>query len=97
MPAWRGVPLFPCGKIPIGPQHTSSIIALRTGEKNQGVVGLRQTGLPEEYRTGPERALHGHRRTAIISYLVTAYYSLAILVPDAVGILENVQIGRTAD
>jgi hypothetical protein len=31
---------------------------------------------------------------AIISYLVTAYYSLAILVPDAAGILENVQIGR---
>jgi hypothetical protein len=29
--------------------------------------------------------------------LVTAYYSMAILVPDAAGVLENVQIGRTAD
>lgn len=35
--------------------------------------------------------------SAVINYLVTAYYSLAILVPDAVGVLENVQIGRSAD
>lgn len=49
VPAWRGVPIFPCGKSPISPQHTSSIIALRTGEKDQGVVGLHQTGIPEEY------------------------------------------------
>lgn len=34
---------------------------------------------------------------SIIRYLVTAYYSMAILVPDAVGILENAQIGRTAE
>ena len=31
---------------------------------------------------------------AIISYLVTAYYSAAVLVPDALGVLENVEIGR---
>jgi hypothetical protein len=29
----------------------------------------------------------------IISYLVSAYYSMAVLVPDALGILEDVQIG----
>jgi hypothetical protein len=28
------------------------------------------------------------------SYLVTAYYSAAVLVPDALGILEDVEIGR---
>jgi hypothetical protein len=27
-----------------------------------------------------------------MSYLVSAYYSTAILVPDAIGILENVNI-----
>ncbi len=27
-------------------------------------------------------------------YLVTAYYSAAVLVPDALGILEDVEIGR---
>jgi hypothetical protein len=31
---------------------------------------------------------------AIISYLVSAYYSAAILVPDALGILEDVEIGH---
>ncbi|MYW18578.1 Crp/Fnr family transcriptional regulator, partial [Streptomyces sp. SID2955] len=49
VPAWRGVPIFPCSKIPITENHTSSIIALRTGEADQGVIGLYQTGIPEEY------------------------------------------------
>ncbi|MFG2521027.1 family 2B encapsulin nanocompartment shell protein [Streptomyces sp. NPDC048527] len=97
VPAWRGVPLFPCGKIPITPQHTTSILALRTGESDQGVVGLYQTGIPEEYQPGLNVRFMGINTTAIINYLVTAYYSLAILVPDAAGILENVQIGRTAE
>ncbi|MGC0333906.1 CRP-like cAMP-binding protein [Streptomyces sp. SAI-170] len=97
VPAWRGVPMFPCAKIPISPQHTTSIIALRTGEADQGVVGLYQTGIPEEYQPGLNVRFMGIDSAAIIKYLVTAYYSMAILVPDAAGILENVQIGRTAD
>ncbi|MFB7500339.1 family 2B encapsulin nanocompartment shell protein [Streptomyces sp. NPDC056161] len=97
VPAWRGVPLFPCGKIPVGPEHTSSIIALRTGEADQGVVGLYQTGIPEEYQPGLNVRFMGIDTAAITNYLVTAYYSLAILVPDAAGILENVQIGRSAE
>ena len=28
------------------------------------------------------------------TYLVSAYYSAAVLVPDALGILEDVEIGR---
>ena len=31
---------------------------------------------------------------AIISYLVSAYYSAAVLVPDALGVLENVELDR---
>jgi CRP-like cAMP-binding protein len=97
VPAWRGVPIFPCSKIPITGHHTSSIIALRTGEADQGVVGLYQTGIPEEYQPGLNVRFMGIDGAAIINYLVTAYYSLAILVPDAAGILENVQVGRTAE
>ncbi len=93
VPAWRGVPVFPCGKIPISEQHTSSIIALRTGEKDQGVVGLHQTGIPEEYEPGLNVRFMGIDQAAIMKYLVTAYYSLAVLVPDAAGVLENVQVG----
>ena len=97
IPAWRGVPIFPCTKIPISRDHTSSIIALRTGESDQGVIGLYQTGIPDEFQPGLNVRFMGIDTAAIIRYLVTAYYSMAILVPDAAGILENVQIGRTAD
>ncbi|WP_406139762.1 family 2B encapsulin nanocompartment shell protein [Streptomyces sp. NBC_01089] len=94
VPAWRGVPILPCNKIPISKENTSSILAMRTGEDNQGVIGLRQTGLPEEYEPGLSVRFMGMNEQAIISYLVTTYYSAAVLLPDALGVLENVQIAR---
>ncbi|MET9375602.1 family 2B encapsulin nanocompartment shell protein [Streptomyces sp. NPDC002992] len=95
--AWRGVPILPCDKIPITEEQTSSILAMRIGEDNQGVIGLRQTGLPEEYEPGLSVRFMGVDEQAIISYLVTTYYSAAILVPNALGVLENVQIARRRD
>ncbi|MFI9328225.1 family 2B encapsulin nanocompartment shell protein [Kitasatospora sp. NPDC052868] len=92
--AWRGVPIFPCNKIPIVGGHTSSILALRVGEDNQGVIGLHQTGIPDEYQPGLSVRFMGISEKAIISYLVSAYYSAAILVPDAVGVLESVDIAH---
>ena len=97
VPAWRGVPILPCNKIPITKENTSSVLVMRTGEDNQGVIGLRQTGLPEEYEPGLSVRFMGIDEKAIISYLVSAYYSAAILVPDALGVLENVQIARSRD
>ncbi|MFF3783956.1 family 2B encapsulin nanocompartment shell protein [Streptomyces sp. NPDC001933] len=94
VPAWRGVPILPCNKIPVTPEKTSSILVMRTGEENQGVIGLHQTGLPDEYEPGLSVRFMGIDETAIMSYLVSTYYSAAILVPDAVGVLENVQIAR---
>ncbi|GAA2016792.1 family 2B encapsulin nanocompartment shell protein [Catenulispora yoronensis] len=92
LPAWRGVPIFPCGKIGITDGHTSSIVALRLGQAHQGVVGLRQTGIPDEYDPGLNVRFMGITDKAIIKYLVSAYYSVAVLVPDAIGILENVDV-----
>ena len=94
VPAWRGVPIFPCNKIPVTDRHTSSIIAMRTGENVQGVVGLQQAGIPDEYEPSLSVRFMGISEKAIISYLVSAYYSVAVLVPDALGILENVEIGH---
>ncbi|MFI6416694.1 family 2B encapsulin nanocompartment shell protein [Streptomyces sp. NPDC050842] len=94
VPSWRGVPILPCNKIPISKENTSSILAMRLGEDNQGVIGLRQTGLPEEYEPGLSVRFMGIGEQAIMSYLVTTYYSAAILVPNALGVLENVQIAR---
>ncbi len=92
--AWRGVPLLPCNKIPVTETNSSSILVLRTGEENQGVVGLHQTGIPDEYQPGLSVRFMGINEKAVISYLVSAYYSAAVLVPDALGMLENVEIGR---
>jgi CRP-like cAMP-binding protein len=97
IPAWRGVPLFPCSKIPVTGGHTSSVLLIRAGEDNQGVVGLRQTGLPDEYEPGLNVRFMNISEKGIISYLVSAYYSAAILVPDAIGVLENVELGQQAD
>ncbi|MFD2416004.1 family 2B encapsulin nanocompartment shell protein [Amycolatopsis pigmentata] len=91
---WRGVPIFPCDKIPVTSRGTSSILVLRTGEKDQGVVGLRRTGIPDEYEPGLSVRLTGIDDKAIASYLVSVYYSVAVLTPDALGVLENVETAR---
>ncbi len=92
--AWRGVPILPCDKIPIGERGTSSILCLRTGERDEGVIGLHQTGLPDECEPGLNARFMGLDEHGVLSYLVSTYHSAAVLVPDALGILENVQIGR---
>ncbi|MGH3987964.1 MAG: Crp/Fnr family transcriptional regulator, partial [Pseudonocardiaceae bacterium] len=84
----------PCNKIPITKTRTSSILALRTGVEDEGVIGLHQTGIPDEVQPGCNARFMGINDKAIISYLVSAYYSVAVLVPDALGILENVEIDR---
>ena len=94
MPAWRGIPVLPCSKIPVTETRTSSILLLRTGLEKQGVVGLRQTGIPDEVQPGLNVRFMGISEKAITSYLVSAYYSAAVLVPDALGILENVEVGQ---
>ncbi|TMR98743.1 family 2B encapsulin nanocompartment shell protein [Nonomuraea basaltis] len=90
--AWRGVPILPCDKIPVSRAGTSSILVMRTGEADQGVVGLRQTGVPGEREPGLGVKFTGVDARGIASYLVSAYYSAAVLVPDALGALENAQV-----
>ncbi|MFD3518106.1 family 2B encapsulin nanocompartment shell protein [Streptomyces sp. NPDC058657] len=94
IPSWRGVPIFPCNKIPISDARTTSIICMRTGLEEQGVIGLQQAGIPDEIEPSLSVRFMGIDEQALISYLVTAYYSAAVLVPDALGVLENVEIGR---
>ncbi|MFI1395064.1 family 2B encapsulin nanocompartment shell protein [Streptomyces sp. NPDC020681] len=94
IPTWRGVPIYPCNKIPISDARTTSIICMRTGEAEQGVIGLHQTGIPDEIEPSLSVRFMGIDEQAIISYLLTAYYSAAVLVPDALGVLENVEVSR---
>ncbi|KUL35084.1 Crp/Fnr family transcriptional regulator [Streptomyces sp. NRRL F-4489] len=94
VPSWRGVPIFPCNKIPVTKEGTSSVLLLRTGEEKQGVVGLHRSGIPDEYEPSLSVRFMGIDDQAIANYLVSAYYSAAILVPDALGVLEDVEIGH---
>ena len=90
---WRGVPIVPCDKLLVSNTvGTTSILLLRVGEEEQGVVGLHQPGVPDEHSPSLSVRLMGIDKNAIASYLITLYYSLAILVDDAVGVLEDVSV-----
>jgi encapsulin shell SprI-like protein len=98
---WRGIPLVPCDKLhvdgkvkPGAPGGKSSILLLRVGEKKQGVIGLFQPGLPGEQTPGLSVRFMGINRKAIGSYLVSLYCSAAVLTPDAIASLENVEVGQ---
>lgn len=90
---WRGIPLIPSNKINITDGKTS-IILLRTGESRQGVVGLYQPDLPGQQGMGLSVRFMGINHKAIASYLVSLYCSLAVLTEDALGVLENVEVGK---
>ncbi len=90
---WRGLPLVPCDKLGINGGKTN-ILLLRTGESRQGVVGLYQPGLQGEQGMGLSVRFMGINHKAIASYLVSLYCSLAVLTEDALGVLENVDVGK---
>ena len=90
---WRGIPLIPSDKVPIVGGKTK-ILLIRTGESRQGVVGLFQPGLPGEQTPGLSVRFMGINNKAIASYLVSLYCSLAVLVDDAIAVLENVEVGN---
>lgn len=94
VPAWRGIPLLPCNKIPVSDTATSSVMLMRVGQDNQGVVGLHQTGIPDEVEPSLSVRFMDIDAKAVISYLVSAYFSAAVLVPDALAILEHAEVGR---
>jgi len=102
---WRGVPLIPSDKMEID-GHTlsrfgpgkSNVLLIRTGGQDvQGVVGLYRTGIPGEIAPSFSIRQMSIDNQAIASYLMTLYFSLAILTEDAVATLENVEVGYYHD
>jgi hypothetical protein len=63
-------------------------LVLRTGQEHQGVIGLRRAGVPDV-----SVRFAGVGTRGVASYLLSTYYSVAVPVPDALGVLENVEIG----
>lgn len=97
---WRGVPIIPCDKLEVQSAYrsnqwygTTSILLLRVGEEDQGVVGLHQTGIPGEISPSLSARLMGFDSLGVASYLLTAYFACAVLTDDALAVLENVEVG----
>jgi hypothetical protein len=93
---WRGVPLIPSDKLPVV-DNRAQILALRVGEARQGVVGLFQPGLVGEQGLGLSVRFMGINRQAIASYLVSLYFSLAVLTEDALALLDGVEVNKFHD
>jgi len=98
---WRGIPIIPTDKLlvdgqkrPKGQAGKTNILLVRTGEKKQGVIGLFQAGVPGEQSRGLSVKFMGIDKNGIASYLLSIYCSLAILTEDAVGVLEDVDVGN---
>jgi len=94
---WRGVPLVPSDKFEIqgGKDNvgTTSILLLRVGESDQGVVGLQKAGVTGEVEPGLSVRYMGTNDHSIASHLVTRYFSASVLIDDAIARLDNVQVG----
>jgi len=104
MITWRGVPLVPSDKLEIKSRYqsnqwtgTTSILLMRLGEADQGVVGLHQIGIPGEIMPSLSARLMGLDSLGVASYLLTSYFSCAVLTDDALGALENVEVGYYHD
>ena len=95
---WRGIPLVPCDKLHVSGEKwgsgTTNILLLRTGDRKQGVVGLFEPGLPGEVSPSLTVRFMGIDAKAVASYLISLYCSTAVLVDDALGVLEGVEVGQ---
>ena len=100
---WRGVPIVPSDKLLVnrsggnGSAGLTNILLMRVGEPKQGVVGLHQIGLAGEQQPGLSVRFMGIDDYSTASYLVTLYYSAAVLTEDALAVLENVEVGNYHD
>lgn len=93
MLTWRGLPLVPCDKLHVAGKKTD-ILLLRTGEKKRGVVGLFQPGVPGEVSPSLSIRFMGIDQSGSATYLIALYCSAAVLVEDAIGALEGVEVDR---
>jgi hypothetical protein len=102
--AWRGIPIIPTDKLfvdglknPGAKTGKTNILLVRTGEAKRGVIGLYQTGVPNEQSRGLSVRFRGVDDDGVASYLLSVYCSAAILADDALAVLEDVEVGDYYD
>lgn len=89
---WRGIPIVPTNKLSITADGQTSVLLLRVGESQQGVVGLQKAGVTGELEPGLSVRYMGTNENSIASHLVTRYFSAAVLTEDAIARLDNVSV-----
>ncbi|GAA3195674.1 MULTISPECIES: family 2B encapsulin nanocompartment shell protein [Streptomyces] len=97
---WRGVPLLPSDKVRFSGGAgvgTTEILLMRVGEAEQGVVGLRPAKVEDEVEPGLAMRNMGVDGKGVTSYLMTAYFNAAVLVEDALAVLQNVEVSHYHD
>jgi hypothetical protein len=101
---WRGIPIIPTDKLFVDGQKNpkartgkTNILLVRTGESKRGVIGLYQAGLPNEQSRGLSVRFRGIDDNGVASYLLSLYCSAAVLADDALGVLEDVEVGDYYD
>ncbi|HMC07966.1 MAG TPA: family 2B encapsulin nanocompartment shell protein [Actinomycetota bacterium] len=98
---WRGLPIVPTNKLatrfsPLG-RLVSDMLLIRVGEQEQGVIGLHHPGVGSEETQGVNVQFSGIDEKGVSRYLLSAYFGVGVLTPDAVGVLEDVEIGNYHD
>ena len=83
--------------MPIDADNKTTILLLRVGESQRGVVGLQKAGVAGEIEPGLSVRYMGTDENSIASHLVTRYFSVAALDADAIARLDDVSVNQYHD
>jgi len=85
---WRGIPIVPSNKVKIDAKGNTSMMLLRVGAENQGIVGLQHAGVKNEVMPGISMRLTGIDNKNVATYMLSLYHSLAIHTEESLGVLS---------
>jgi hypothetical protein len=85
---WRGIPIITSDKVLIDAKGNTSMLLLRVGVENQGVVGLHHAGVRNEVVPSISMRLSGIDNKSIATYILSLYHSIAVHTEDALGLLK---------
>ena len=88
----KAIPIIPSNKLSINAEGQTSVLLLRVGESQQGVVGLQKTAVTGELEPGLSVRYMGTDDNSIASHLVTRYFSASVLTEDAIARLDSVSV-----
>jgi len=85
---WRGIPIIPSDKMDIDNEGNTSMLLMRVGAENQGVVGLHHAGIKNEVIPSVSMRLSNIDNKSIATYILSLYHSVAVHTQSALGVLK---------